>query len=185
MTIQIVTAGSCWIEMDGAAPRLLGPGSTTLIPHGARHRMCSAQDVATTPLFDLRVERISDRFETLRHGGDGAPCHITYGVLRFDPVGARRLMSVLPPMIHVGAWEADTTGWMQSTLRLIAVEASSLGPGAEIFITRIADILVIQAIRDWLQHAPIPEQGWIAAFNDEQISRALALIHQAPAARER
>ena len=52
----------------------------------------------------------------------------------------------------------------------------------EIIITRIADVLVIQAIRGWLRHAPISERGWIAAFNDELIGRALALIHQNPAA---
>jgi AraC-like DNA-binding protein len=182
MTLQIVTAGQCWLEVEGTEPRLLGPGSMTLIPHGTPHRMRSALEVPTVPLFDLPVDRISDRFEMLRHGGDGAPCHITYGALRFDPDAARRLTSVLPPLIQLDALESDTSGWMQSTLRLIAAEASELGPGAEIIITRIADVLVIQAIRSWLRHAPISEQGWIAAFHDELVGRALALIHHDPAA---
>ncbi len=182
MTIQIVTTGQCWIEVGDSTPLLLGPGSMTLIPHGTPHRMFSGPDVPTVALFSLPVERISDRFETIRHGGDGPPCHITYGALRFDPVAARRLTNVLPPLIHLDALEADTTGWMHSTLRLIAFEASQLGPGAEIIITRIADVLVIQAIRSWLQHAPLSQQGWIAAFNDELIGRALTLIHQEPAA---
>ncbi len=180
MTLQIVTAGRCWIDVDGSAPRLLGPGSMTLIPTGSSHRMRSALDVEAAPLFELPVERISERFETMRHGGDGPECRITYGALQFDQIAARRLTNVLPPLIHVDAWEADATGWMQSALRLIAAEASRLDPGAEIIITRIADVLVIQAIRDWLRRAPISEQGWIAAFSDEQIGRALALIHQSP-----
>lgn len=182
MTLQIVTAGHCWIDVDGVEPRLLGPGSMTLIPHGTPHRMRSAADVATIPLFDLPVERISDRFETIHHGGDGPLCQITYGALRFDPAAARRLTSVLPPLIHLDALEADASGWMQSTLRLIATEASQLDPGSEIIITRIADVLVIQAIRSWLRHASISEQGWIAAFNDDLVGRALALIHQSPSA---
>ena len=182
MTLQIVTAGRYWIEVDGAAPQMLGPGSMTLIPHGVPTRMRSSLDVETVPLFDLPVDRISDRFETMRHGGDGPICLVTYAVVRFDQVAARRLTNILPPMIHVDAWEADTTGWLQSTLRFIASEASQLGPGAEIIITRIADVLVIQAIRNWLQHAELAEQGWIAAFNDEQIGRALASIHRSPAA---
>ncbi len=182
MTLQIVTAGQCWIEVDGAEPQLLGPGSMTLIPHGTPHRMRSALDAATVPLFDLPAERVSERFETIHHGGDGPLCHITYGALRFDRVAARRITNVLPPLIHLDATTADPTGWMQSTLRLIADEASQLGPGAEIIITRIADILVIQAIRSWIRRAPIYEQGWIAALNDDLIGRALAMIHQAPAA---
>ena len=182
MTLQIVTAGQYWIEVDGAAPRLIGPGSITLIPHGDATRMRSSLDVEAAPLFDLPVERISDRFETMHHGGDGPLCLVTYAVLRFDQVAARRLTNMLPSLIQVDAWEADTTGWLQSTLRLIATEASQLGPGAEIILTRLADVLVIQAIRNWIQHAPISEQGCIAAFNDEQIGRALALIHRLPAA---
>ncbi len=182
MTIQIVTAGRCWIEVDGVEPRLVGPGNMTLIAHGSPHRMRSSPDVATDPLFDLPVERISDRFETMRHGGDGPACHMTYGALQFDQVAARRLTNVLPPLILVDAWEADRTGWMQSALRLVASESSDLAPGAEIVITRIAEILVIQAIRTWLRQAPVSEQGWIAAFSDEQIGRALALIHESPTA---
>lgn len=182
MTLQVVTSGQCWLDVDGTEPVLLGPGSMTLIPQGSAHQMYSTPGTATLPLFDLPVERISDRFETMRHGGDGAPCHVTYGALRFDPVAGHRLTGVLPPLIHLDALEADTTGWMHATLRLIAAEASQLDPGAEIIITRIADVLVIQAIRSWLRHAPVSEQGWIAAFDDEAIGQALALIHQDPAA---
>lgn len=182
MTLQIVTAGQYWIDVDDGEPFMVGPGSMTLLPHGLPHHMRSEPDVGALPLFDLPVQRISDRFETVRHGGDGPQCRVTYGVLRFDPIAARRLTAVLPTVIHLDAWQADATGWLQSTLRLIAAEASQLGPGAEIIITRLADVLVIQAIRTWIEQASIPEQGWIAAFDDEQIGRALALIHQTPAA---
>jgi len=37
--------------------------------------------------------------------------------------------------------------WVQSTLRFMTDEARELRPGGETVITRLADILVIQAIR--------------------------------------
>ena len=73
------------------------------------------------------------------------------------------------------------TDWMQSTLRLMAVEAKELRPGGETVITRLADILVIQAIRSWIERDPAAQTGWLGALQDRQIGRAIALIHRDPA----
>jgi AraC-like DNA-binding protein len=70
---------------------------------------------------------------------------------------------------------------MQSTLRLIATEAASLRPGGEAVLTRLSDILVIQALRGWIEHDPAAQHGWLGALRDPQIGRAISLIHRAPA----
>ena len=71
---------------------------------------------------------------------------------------------------------------MQSTLRLMAAEARELRPGGEAVITRLADILVIQAIRSWIETDPAARTGWLGALQDEQIGRAISLIHRDPRA---
>ena len=180
MTFQVVTAGRCWLEIGGAAPRLLQPGSLTLIPHGTRHRMRSSPKAKLEPLFDLPVERINERYEIMRHGGGGDLTHVTYCVLRFDSVAARRLLGLLPEVMHIDAFEDEVGGWLQSTLRLIAREAAALRPGGETVITRLSDVLVVQTIRAWLESAPEAQRGWLAALRDEQLGRALAAIHRDP-----
>ena len=47
-------------------------------------------------------------------------------------------------------------------------------------ITRLADILVIQAIRAWIARDPSARTGWLGALRDKQIGRAIALIHRDP-----
>ena len=42
-------------------------------------------------------------------------------------------------------------------------------PGGETVITRLADILVIQAIRSWLERDPAARTGWLGALQDAQI----------------
>lgn len=181
MTLQVVTAGEAWLDVDGEPPRLLRQGSMSLVPHGTPHRLRSSPDARADPLFDLPVEKVSERYEILRHGGGGARTHITYGVMEVDHVAARRLVGQLPTVLHLDAWEADDAGWLSSTLRFIAREAAELRPGGETMITRLADILVIQAIRTWLDSAPDARQGWLAALRDDQVGRALRSIHRAPA----
>ncbi|MEO1455521.1 MAG: AraC family transcriptional regulator [Pseudomonadota bacterium] len=48
-------------------------------------------------------------------------------------------------------------------------------------LTRLADILIIQAIRAWLDSASEARQGWLATLHDPQIGRALVAIHKHPA----
>jgi AraC-like DNA-binding protein len=45
----------------------------------------------------------------------------------------------------------------------------------------LADILIIQAIRTWIDSAPEANQGWLAALRDDHVGRALAAIHREPA----
>ena len=180
MMFHIVTAGRCWLEVDGEEPLLLTKGSLTLVPHGTGHRFRSDPETGAEPLFDLPVEQVSDRYEIMRHGGGGEFTHATCGVMRFDHVAAERLIASLPRVLHVDSWDHEEGGWLQSTLGFISREASALRPGGETVITRLADILVIQAIRSWLESAPEAQQGWLAALRDRQVGRALAAIHRAP-----
>lgn len=180
MMFHIVTAGSCLLEVEGDEPRKLRQGALALIPHGLGHRIRSGADASLSPLFDIPVEEISERYEVMRHGGGGAHTQLTCGVLRFDHIAAQRLIALLPQVLLVDGLDDDADGWLHSTLRFITREASTLRPGAETVITRLADILVIQAIRAWINSAPEADRGWLAALRDEQVGRALAQIHRAP-----
>ena len=180
MMFHIITAGSCWLEIEGDEPRLLVQGSLALVPHGAGHRIRSGPKANAEPLFDIPVEQVSDRYEIMRYGGGGDFTHMTCGVMRFDHVAAKHLIALLPRVLQVDTWEEDEDSWLQSTLRFIAREAKQLRPGGETVITRLADILVIQMLRSWIDSAPEGDQGWLAALRDRQVGRALTSIHREP-----
>ena len=62
----------------------------------------------------------------------------------------------------------------------MAAESRDLRPGGETVTTRLADILVIQAIRSWIAQDPAAQTGWLGALQDKQIGRAVSLIHRDP-----
>lgn len=180
MMLHVVTSGRCWINMEGSEPHLLEQGNIALIPHGNGHCLQSALHVAADPLFDIPVEKISERYEIMRYGGGGENTRTLCVVVRFDHGAADRLIGALPKMLRVDAWQDDEGGWLQSTLQFISREAKSLRPGGETVITRLADVLVIQMIRSWIESAPEQGRGWIAALRDEHLGQALAAIHRDP-----
>lgn len=180
MTFLVVTSGACWLELEGTKPRLMSQGSLALIAHGTPHVLSSAPGLAGDVLFDIPVEKVSERYEITRHGGGGDMTRTMYGVMRIDDVAAQHLLGLLPQIIHIDAWDDQTGGWLQSTLRFIASEAASLKPGGETVITRLSDVVVIQAIRSWLETSPATKTGWLAALRNPQIGKTLALMHRRP-----
>jgi AraC-like DNA-binding protein len=180
MMLHLMTAGRCWLLVEGEAPRLLQQGSLALVPRDRGHRMVSALDADAEPLFDIPVERLSERYEILRHGGGGESAQAICVVVRYDPVAAEHLLKFLPGVIQVDAWEDDAGGWLQNTLRFIAREAKDLRPGGETVITRLADVLIIQTIRSWVESAQDSTVGWLAAMRDEQVGQALIAVHREP-----
>ena len=82
-------------------------------------------------------------------------------------------------MLHLRT-HVDDGSWLHSTIRFIAQEARQRLPGSETVITRLADILVIQAIRTWIESVRDEERGWIAALYDRQIGKAMSLLHRQP-----
>ncbi len=180
MMFHIVTAGRCWLEVEGDEPRLLQQGSLALIPHGTGHCVRSSPEAESKPLFDIPVEQVSDRYEIMRYGGAGELTQLTCCVVRFDHVASQQLVALLPRVLQIDTWADDESSWLQSTLRFIAREAKELKPGGETVITHLADILIIQAIRSWIDSASEADRGWLAALRDDHIGRALAVIHREP-----
>jgi AraC-like DNA-binding protein len=177
---HVVTSGRLWLETDGDSD-WLRPGELALVPHGEGHRLRSEPGTPASPILDLPLEKVSDRYELLRHGGGGARTTLICGAVRFDHPAARNLVEILPSTIRIQASESPQIEWMQSTLRLMAAEAKELRPGGEAVMTRLADILVVQAIRSWIETDSTARTGWLAALRDRQIGHALALIHRDPA----
>ncbi|MFK7959851.1 MAG: AraC family transcriptional regulator [Phycisphaerales bacterium] len=182
---HVVTEGACVLSVPGDAGTTteyeLRPGAFTLVPHGRGHVIASDGRVRPTPLFDLPWQRVAPRYEVLRHGGGGAATTLVCGAVRFDHPAARELHAQLPPVLSIEAWTSPHAEWMHSTLRLMATEAASPRPGGETIVTRLADILVIQAIRAWLEDAPVASAGWLAGLADERIGPVIGRVQHEPA----
>ncbi len=184
MWFHVVNAGRCWLEVDGDEPRLLQPGDFALVPHGQGHLLVSEPGAPAPRVDALDYDYASDRYAILRHGGGGSPTNLVCGTVRFGHPAARNLVALLPRTIVIEGTRGSLSPeaeWMHSTLRLIAAEGRELRPGGEAVITRLSDILVIQAIRAWIAGDPAGQTGWLGALQDPRIGWAMSLVHRDPA----
>jgi AraC-like DNA-binding protein len=180
LMFHVVISGRCWLEVEGAELTPLQQGDLALVPHGQSHRLLSEPGTASPHLFDIPREEVSEHYEIIRHGGGGAATRMVCGVVRFDEPAAQQLVKLLPKVIRVEASNSPEMEWIQTTLRLMAAEARDVRPGGETVTTRLADILVIQAIRSWIAQDAVAQTGWLGALQDKQIGPAISLIHREP-----
>jgi AraC-like DNA-binding protein len=180
LMFHFVTSGRCWLQVEGVEPRQLRLGDLALVPHGEGHRLASEQGTFAAKLFSLPRELVSDRYEILRYGGGGSPMHMICGAVRFDHPAAQHLVKLLPKMICIDASSSPHMEWINTMLRFMAAEARELRAGGEAVITRLADILVVQTIRAWMEQDPTAQTGWLGALQHKQIGRAISLIHRDP-----
>ena len=179
---HVVMSGGCRLEVKGEPAVSVEPGDLVLVPHGDGHRIVGTRGAPAPRVDQLPHEDITPRYAILRHGGGGTLTSLVCGAIRFDHPVAQRLIALLPKVIHVEANRTPGADWIQPTIGLMTAEAGAQLPGGEAVITRLADILVVQAIRSWLQKAPQAQKGWLGALQDKQLGRAIASIHKDPSA---
>jgi AraC-like DNA-binding protein len=179
---HVVTEGSCILIDSGNRHHHLEAGDVVVLPHGAGHRALDALDTPTPVVFDLPHDYISRQYAVLRHGDGGQAVNLICGVVQLGHPAARTLLDVLPELIHVTATDVETEWtWLPPMLELMAHETQSARPGGETVVTRLCDVLVIQAIRWWINSGAAADDGWIAAMRDAQIGRSIGLMHGDPA----
>ena len=174
-----VTEGACTVDVDGDQ-RVTGAGDLLLVPHGTGHRAWGRDATDTPNVLDLPHDHQSDQYAVLRYGGGGDRTHIVCGGVRLEHPAARRLTQALPSVIHIEAAHMTRADWMQATIELIGEETRHVQPGGEAVVSRLCDIVVIQAIRQWIDHDPAAQTGWLGALQDDRIGRVIAAIHDRP-----
>jgi AraC-like DNA-binding protein len=180
-SFHVIVTGHCWLRID--TERIpLHAGDLVLLPHGVAHQLASNSEGPAIPLEALPSERIGHNAALLRSEGDGERSLLICGGVQFAGPIAHPLLELLPRMLLLSS-EGDQErkqedAWLDTTLTMLGAEALSLRPGSVAMMTRLADILVLQTIRAWLECDNNRQPGWLGALRDPDIGHALALIHQ-------
>ena len=178
MSFHVVTEGSCLLEVDGAVHRLRA-GDLALVPHGRGHLLRSDPGASIAGRADLLPQDyLGEHYSVLRIDGGGAPSRLICGVVEPERPGVLHLLDLLPPVLLVEAGDARA-GWLSVLLGMIADEVRQDRPGAEAVVTRLADVVVVQAIRGWLDTGDTGP-GWLRALRDPQVGRVVAAVHREP-----
>jgi AraC-like DNA-binding protein len=175
-SLHFLARGRAWLTAEGRR-MTLDEGDLVLFLHGDENLIADAPDTPEQEVYT--VPELSHPVE-LRHGGGGQGALVLSAGARLGSPD-HPVVSSLPAVLFIGGSGDRADEWVQATLRALAAEAAIPRPGGETIITRLCDVLILQAIRCWIESSPDAHQGWLLALRDEHVGRALAAMHRDPA----
>jgi AraC-like DNA-binding protein len=171
----MVSRGNCWLTLEkGPKAMPLTGGDFFLLAPGNSHTLSDSPHTPARKLSEILPE---EHGEVIHYGGGGTPTTIIGGKFAFDETSAKPLTDLLPPFIQLRADQTRTFA-VDTTLQLLAAETAMSTPGSQLVINRLADILVIQAIRAHVTSEDCTRTGWLRALIDQQIGAALRSMHE-------
>ena len=169
--------GGCRVEVPGRAPLSLAAGDLLLLAPGRSHVM---RDSARSPAVPFEaLQRTLERSDGVaRHGGGGAATTLVCGCFELSRSGAELILSALPPAVHLRREVAPAN--LSRAIEALAGEVTNAQPGARALLTRLSEVLLIQALRALISRGMVGV-GWLRALDHAPIARALAAVHRSPA----
>ena len=170
---HILLEGACRLDVEGVEkPINLEAGDLVVLPRGPGHALRS-EDGAPVEWLDDILERTPPVNGRLRYGGHGPRTDLICGVFAIEDREAVPILKAIPTVALVR--REDGAKWLGPLLELIRVEVASFAPGADSVVARLADILMLQAIRHGLDGV-----AHDAAVFDSQVGTVLRLMREEP-----
>jgi AraC-like DNA-binding protein len=180
-SFHFVAQGECWLQAwpSGAAAQAvrLDAGDLVLVPRSPRQVFASSKRRTGTALERLPARQVSEAGSVLEVGGHSGSWLVICGGVRFEGLAAVLLLELLPDLLVLRRSEASPS--VAGALEAMQEESRAARLGGATVMTRLADLIVVQAIRSWLERTPV-DSGWLAALRDPHIGRALAAVHRTP-----
>lgn len=180
MWFHVGLTGRCDIESDEFDRVELTPGGFVLVTRGVGHDLSSTPAAERPDVVGLPHEYENENYAVLRYGEGPVTTTLVCGMIRLASHVGQELIDALPPVIAMDGLDNLQSEWMQSSIRLMAAESKSMSPGGDTIVTRLCDILVIQALRRWLETSDDAQKGWLGALKDPSIGRAMSAVHKDP-----
>lgn len=158
--LHVVEAGSVALRHDvpggGGERVVLEAGDLALMARGAAHRLRPAAVVPDTG----EATWLSGSFLVEEHV-------------------AVPLLEALPPAVVIRGRGLE---WLPLSAHLLGVEISEPTAGSKVMVSRILDLLFIQALRAWAADGGPVGPGWLTAALDRPLGPALRAMHRSPEA---
>lgn len=176
-----VVRGRTWIRPEGQDPIELTTGDFVLLPGGASHVLAD-RPLRRAPSLETLIEDSGykgDAVLAIGRGDPSAATQLVCGHLNFSEAADHPLLRALPPVVRITAERRLTRTWFNEVLGLLVRQVFRGEPGGIAAVTRLSEILFIEAIRLASDDAPELKR-LLDGFADVRVGRAIELIHKEP-----
>jgi len=163
---HLVSHGACRLEV-GAVQTALQTGDVVLFPREIPHRLVPVSRTGVP----ARTAQLSDGWQA---DGTGLLC----AAIEFEHRASEQMLDAWPDYIVVRR-DSETSGWLMPILEQLVEVSRAGGPGSEVIVDRLAEVIFMQVVRRSMKEAG-HAAGFLAAYADPALNRAVAGFHESP-----
>ncbi len=178
---HLVIEGECLVKTASGEAITLKAGEIALLPRGDAHLVGSSMEADARSLSSLVKSPVAGELVPIRLGGDGAATRWIALSASIERHLAEPLIASLPDVMRVDLNNASAFYWLTDALGLTLSASAAPPVGATAERSRLAELVLIEAISRYVYWLPPGGKGWLAGLNDRYVGRALALVHGRPA----
>jgi len=175
-----VVDGEIDLQLAGADPVKLKAGEMAFLAHGDAHIVGNPLEAAAKSLASLVKAPVAGEPVPVSVGGDGDSSRWIVLSATLERHMSEPYIDALPRVMKVDLGNAASFGALVDALGLTlsASDAPAVGAGAE--RSRLAELVMIEAMSRYVERLPAGGKGWLAGLTDRYVGRALALVHGRP-----
>src|SRR5215813_15151228 len=178
---HLLTEGQCVTRLDDGEQVAVSAGEVVIFPHGDAHIMSSGPGVNPVDYENLLHRILGEGLTSARLGGGGEVTRFVCGYMSCDSQLSNALLGGLPPILKVPIRDDDVGQGLETCIRLSVGMACAAGAGSEAVLSKLSEVLFVEALRRYILNAPSEQTGWLAAARDPEVGKTLALLHRKPA----
>ncbi|MDN6883000.1 AraC family transcriptional regulator [Variovorax sp. CAN2819] len=167
--------GSCLLSVDGEETLTLAAGDFVLLPTTPGFTMTSLEPGTPVPI-DAREAALDTSGSEIRHGTRGGRPEVRMlgGYFEFDSPDSAMLVSLLPAVLHVRGSQK-----LPLLTQLVREESLERKPGRGLVLTRLVEVLLVEALRTTSGEEAPP--GLLRGLADKRLAAAFRHMHGDPA----
>ncbi|MGQ0833395.1 MAG: AraC family transcriptional regulator [Gammaproteobacteria bacterium] len=174
-----IVAGRLCLQTEEDEPIEVREGEIVLLARNDVHRIGSTPGMAPVSADDLVQAPKDGGLARIVHGGGGERTHIVCGFLGTD-TPFNPLLATLPKVLKIDFRQAPSGSWVESSFMLAANEIAAGRAGAVTLVSKLSELLFVEAVRQYVAALPAEQRGWLAGLRDPIVARALSLLHSRP-----
>ncbi len=177
---HVILEGECTLAAGDADPVPLRAGDVAFLARGESHVLGTDHTVEAVPFASLLRPPVAGELAPVKLGGSGRRTRWATLAITADRHLAEPLFAALPPVLKAGLRGTAPLAWLADSLGLSLSGSDAPRPGGTAALSRVAELVLIEALRRHVEGLPPGGSGWLAGLNDRYVGSALAMVHGRP-----
>ncbi|HEU5073472.1 MAG TPA: AraC family transcriptional regulator [Polyangiaceae bacterium] len=179
---HLLLEGEAEASVCDSKPLRLAAGDLIVFPSGEEHVLRNGPDDDLVDSSFLLPKILEGGLVYETGGGGGPRTRFVCGYVACDRQATRLLLSGLPPMFSIGIRGTRSGPWIESAFGELVTESQAPRAGSRALLAKLAEVLFVEILCQYMQALPAEYSGWLAAARDPAIGAALAAMHRDPGA---